>query len=666
MKINRRNILMPLLACGRHVDEYTPEAPDVEPGTVVHKENIIPALDWNRTPKTYKDADGNAVVTWWNIDDTLYMGCNFINIFPNYMNNGRSVGGGQMTADHFKEILEYCRPGLELSHKKGIKVVTSLPMCLLYIDQYDAAGEDWTKLAQITADGKPRVDTFESNIGYACVNNPLFKEKIRKCTVMAAEAGYDGVFYDAGPYSYGVRFNCNCEYCKKAWAKLTGEYFGKKVEMPSRDPELTTEIGRLLWKWRHKIFIDFLFELRDECRTYNENFEVWPNIGMNATHSCFYTLEGLKTSMCEYNSNEITNPGVESTLYFFSQYEAENPNNPLIMEFCDIGTQANPDYKFYTAFVEALAGAGSVMASTSQNRLDSFADFVNTCSEIKFADPDAFCDSMSIAETAIVYSWQEINACHLGLGESPSFEENPPRMAASLLAEQGIPYDYIMPENTTAAARLKQYKTLIFADFDILDKHFKELVEEFIKDGGNVIILGQRFAKQYTVDYGVKYRDWDVDVFESWTGKTFAGADKDKTGETFTLGSGKIYVVKNYIKIRKPSAEVLNVFETSGLYDFVKVTEDIEGNVETTIRSDASNKRWWLSCITYASKGVYDDKPITIEVRLPEGETVSAVSGVSPTMTEEQTGLSWKQEGSKLTITATIGLWTMFKIEKGA
>lgn len=651
-----------LFACGD--ENKTTRTVREIPDGVVHKENIIPALDWSRVEQTFTNEDGSTETVWWNITDTTYMGCNFINVFPNYQKDGKSISGAQMTANNYKEILEYCRSTLECSHENDIQVVTSLPMCLIYIDQYDAAGEDWRKFSQVTEEGTNRIDTDDTNIAYACINNPLFQKKVRKCSNMAAEAGYDGVFYDAGPYSYGVRFCCHCKYCEKDWARFTKKYYGKSVDMPSGDPDLSTEIGRLFWKWRHDIFIDFIFSLRDDGREYNESFDIWPNIGMNATHSCYYTLEGLETSMCEYSSNDITSPGIESTMYFFRQYEAENPYDSLIMEFCDIGTQALPEYRYRTAYVEALAGGGTVMASTSENRVEAFADFIKECSEIQKNDPDAFCDSMSIAETAVVYSWQEVNAYHLITGESPAFKQNPPRVAASMLAAEGIPFDYIMPERVTKLSHLQRYKTLIFTEFQLLDKDFEKLVEEYVRGGGQIIILGDSFASQYVVDYGVKYADWESDVLEKWTGTKYSAADSSGTGESFTLGNGKIYVLKKYLRGKVAKEEAVNLFAEANLYDLVKVTEDISGNVETTIRSDATGERWWLNCVSYAGYGVYDDKPITIEVRLPDGENVLSVTSVSPTMSDSETALSWTKEGSTLKITATVGLWTMFKINK--
>ena len=503
-------------------------------------------------------------------------------------------------------------------------------------------------------------------IAYACANNPLFQEKIRKASLQAAEAGYDGIFYDAGPYSYGAHFNCSCEYCKKAWADYTKAYFGNSVAMPTGDPNLGTETGRLLWKWRHDIFIDFMFSVRDECRKINPDFNVWPNIGMNATHSCYYTLKGLETSMNEYNSNEMTNPGVESTLYFFRQYEAENPNRFMIMQFGDIDSQASPDYKFHTAYVEGMAGDGAVIAMASDHRTAQFGDFVAKCNEIREENLEAFCDSVSIADVAIVYSWQEINAYHLRKGESPYLDENAPRRAAALLAAEGIPYDYIMPERVTSLADLQKYKALIFADYYLIDKEFEPLLAEYAEKGGQVIVLGDAFAKQYTVDYGVKYANWEEDVFKKWTGKTYAEADADGSGEYFEVGDGYVYALKSYMRSVSVRQEFLNLLEYAGLYDLVRVTEDVAGNVETTLRSNATSTRWWLHCITYASVGRYDDKPITVEVQIPEGEKVTSVSGVSPTLTDEKIGLTWEQEGTSLKITATVGLYTMFTVEKQA
>ncbi len=652
-------------SCGEVMPNTEPEIWTPTDGRVIHKENIIPALDWDRGSQPFTDADGNTGTVWWDMVDALKMGCNFINPFPNYIEDGKSISGAQMTGDNYQTILDYCKPGLDYSHQLGVKVVTTLPMCLMSIDQYEAAGEDWKKYSQVRADGTYPTD--QSGItAFSCINNPLFQKKIRECSIMVAKAGYDGMFYDAGPYSYGVDFNCNCKYCKKSWSKYTKEYYGSKEPIPSGQPALDTELGRLFWKWRQDIFIDFVLSVRDECREYNKDFTVWPNMGMNGVHSCYYTLKGLESSICEYGSNEMTNPGIESTLYFYRQYEAENPCDPLIMQFNSISSQANPDYKYDTAFVEALAGGGSVMASTSDQQMASFETLVRDCTEIKLSDPEAFCDSKSISETAVVYSWQEVDACHPRVFENPGYEENPPRIAASLLASAGIPYDYVMPERVTSLADIQRYKTLIFTEYGMLDKDFEAILEEYIKQGGQVIILGIKFAEQYTVSYGYRYADWEEEVFKKWTGKSFASADKDKTGEAFDVGKGRVFVLKNYLRVRKPREEVVDLFETAGLFDRVRVIEDVEGNVETTLRSDESGNRWWLHCITYASKGVYDDKQITIEVQIPEGEKVLAVSGVSPRVTEEERGLSWKQEGTKLTINAKVGLWTMFKIEKQA
>lgn len=655
--------LMLLMACDREAEDTRPDILVITERGVIHRDNIIPALDWDRNPQSFTDAEGNTGTVWWDIADSLKMGCNFINPFPNYLKDGKSVSDAQLTGKHYQEILDYCQPGLEYSHQNGIKVVTSLPMCLMDIAQYEAAGEDWRLYSQVRADGSYPTDS-SGITAFACINNPLFQKKIRECSVMAAKAGYDGMFYDAGPYSYGVDFNCNCKYCKKAWASYTKKNYGRKVSIPEGTPDLSTELGRLLWKWRHDIFINFVLSVRDECRTYNKDFTVWPNMGMNGTHSCYYTLKGLESSICEYGSNDMTNPGVESTLYFYRQYEAENPKNPLIMQFNSISSQANPDYKYDTAFVEALAGGGAVMASTSDQQVASFAKLVKDCSDIKANEPDAFCDSISIAETAVVYSWQEINACHPRQWENPSFFENPPRMAASLLAAEGIPYDYVMPERVIDLADLQRYKTLIFTEFNVLDKDFEKLVEEYIRQGGQVIIFGPSFARMYTEKYGVKYADWEEDVFEKWTGVNYF--DVKGTGEYFTMGEGRVYSLKSYMRGKKAREETRILFENAGLYDFVRVTEDVAGNIETTIRSDASSTRWWLHCVTYASQGIYDDTPITVEVRIPDGENVLSVTGISPTVSADKMGLSWKQDGKMLTITATVGLWTMFRIEKSA
>ena len=649
--------------------EAITEGPKSRTGTVIynviHRDNISPALDWNRQSQTLKNAAGKSVTAWWNINACITMGCNFINPFPNYRGGGTSVAGAQLPGDNYKSIIEYCQPGLEVSHEKGIQVVSSLPMCLMNVARYEAAGDDWKQYCSVKSNGSYSMNAAQDT-AYACINNPKFQEKIRSCTVQAAKAGYDGMFYDANPYAYGVKYNCCCEYCKKGWAEYSKEHLGKETPMPSADPVLSNETGRLFWKWRLDIYIDFVLSMRDECRQYQKNFTVWPNTGMNGTHACYYALKGLESAMCEFGANTLLNPGVESTLYLYRQYEAENPNDFLIMQFNSIDSQATPGYKFDTAFVEACAGGGALMAPTASTRINQFGKLITASDKIKTENADAFCDSISIAETAVVYSWQEINAYHLKVAGTPSLSQNTARKTAAVLAAKGIPYDYVMPENTKDISALTRYKTLIFTDFSLLDKDFEKLVSEFIGQGGQVIILGNSFAKHYQIDYGVKIGDWEEDVLKRWTGKTHAEADADRKGERISVGDGNVFVLKSYMTGNSFSAAFDSVIENAGLYNIVRVTEDVAGNVETVIRSDATSNRWWLHCITYASEGVYDDKKITVEVTVPEGDKVTSVTAVSPTLNSDKIGLSWKQEGTKLTVTAEVGLWTMFTINKVA
>ncbi|MBQ5925087.1 MAG: beta-galactosidase trimerization domain-containing protein, partial [Paludibacteraceae bacterium] len=75
---------------------------------------------------------------------------------------------------------------------------------------------------------------------------------------------------------------------------------------------------------------------------------------------------------------------------------------------------------------------------------------------------------------------------------------NPSRRVAAVLAANGIPYDYIVAEKTSLTADdLAQYRTIIIPLMNLLDLDFKAKLETYVKGGGQLLILGTKFATNY-------------------------------------------------------------------------------------------------------------------------------------------------------------------------
>ena len=640
----------------------TSEAVQVTPGhpssyKVYGKTAYTSALDWNRQSQSIgKTKD----VVWWNLTACTKLRANLLNVFPNYRDGSVSVPGMQL--QRADEIISYTAPGVAATRELGIKLVTSLPMCLLHKANYKQYGIDYKQYASVKPDGSISEGT---DYAYACINNPLFQEIVRNYTLKCAAAGYDGMFFDANPYAYGVKFNCCCGYCRESWAEYSKTLTGQEIKFITTEPGLGTENGRLFMKWRRDIYIDFVLGLRDECRALNPEFSVWPNFGFNGMHTYYYTLKGLEDAVCEYGANSLVEPGVNSTLYAFAAYEAANPERQLLTQFNNIATQASPDYKWYTAYAEAMAFNGSLMVPTSSKGTETYFRFIDKCNNIKEADPDAYTSSANAAETAIVFSWQNLDMYNRQAG-NVQFAGNGPRKVASTLAARGVPFAFVMQENTREVNQLMQYGTVILPETILLDRDFEGVLYEYIRAGGQVLVCGSKFAKNYVKEYGYSYPEWETDVFEKWTGTAFSSA---ASLSTYKSGKGSVTVVKSYITgsteaAAKETAEYSVALETLGVCDLVRVGEDSDGFVETTLRSDAEGTRWWLSLITLGSGGKYGNSPVSVTVRIPAGQTVTSVSGSSPTVSAAKMNLQWKQDGDRLEITAVTDIFTVIRIEK--
>jgi len=109
---------------------------------------------------------------------------------------------------------------------------------------------------------------------------------------------------------------------------------------------------------------------------------------------------------------------------------------------------------------------------------------------------------------------------------------------------------------------------------------------------------------------------------------------------------------------------LLDAFETLGLYDQIRVTEEINGKVETTIRSDAYDQRWWVHLINYNTGGKIEEKPYKVTISIPEGQIVTDVVPSCAFRDIDNMQFNWEFKEGKLTVSGIFDIHTMLTIYK--
>lgn len=113
----------------------------------------------------------------------------------------------------------------------------------------------------------------------------------------------------------------------------------------------------------------------------------------------------------------------------------------------------------------------------------------------------------------------------------------------------------------------------------------------------------------------------------------------------------------------KPSAVLLETFETLGMYDLIRVEEKINGKIETSIRANADLSRIWIHLINYATEGKKITEGYAVTIDIPKGKTVVDVTPSCAFRSTAQMRFSWQVVGGKLKCSGIFDIHTMLTIE---
>ncbi|MBR6709463.1 MAG: beta-galactosidase trimerization domain-containing protein, partial [Clostridia bacterium] len=626
---------------------------------VIEKKLVRSSYDW--TGSLRFTASGEYLR--WDNPSLERISANLLSIFPYGIGSATStqyISGGTLIPQYAEFIMQHYAPGLQESHEIGVQVISSLPMILINRTAFANAGMNINDYCAI----------MPSGLAYdgGCFNNPNFRKLIFDFTLLSAQNGWDGMFLDGAPYAFGPGYCCCCQYCKEAWAAYSLEKLGKEVPIPVTPPDFQTAVSRCFFEFRSEAFLNFMLELREEAQKINPDFGIWPNSAINGAQSMYHIIHGIDTIITEFGAPSLLHCGEESTMYLYRYYEAFYEHLPLLSQHNDTSVQTPNDYQFYTCYAEAIANGGNLMAPVGCSCAQRHAPTILAYNKIVDENPDAFTKSTSIAETAILHSLYNLNTYNAKNTGAVSTYKNAPRRAAALLASNGIPYDFISVDKEGLSIEdFKQYKTVIIPEVQLISLELKTMLEEYMNAGGQLLILGEKFATNYIGENGFDYPAYEYDVFESWTGTKYQGCP-DNT--TFSYGAGKILVCRRYANATADEeamtarSALLNAFETLGLYDQLRVTEEVNGKVETTIRSDAYDRRWWVHLINYNTGGNFEEKPYTVTVSIPEGQTVTDVVPSCAFRDIDKMQFNWEFKDGKLTVSGIFDIHTMLTIYK--
>lgn len=522
-----------------------------------------------------------------------------------------SESGYRAVYDGKRQVIEERRASGELTDEEA-------DAALLQTEKYNPAG----------LPGKtPAGDIPEyGGMPVSCINNDNWIAIQREIVEMHAKAGYPGMYYDLYPYSSGAGLLCSCDYCKADWATYSSERFGAAKPFPtaldytSEDPE-TSAVSLVFYEFRREALQRFIDEMERAGRTVSPEFEIYLNSSIDNMSHQAALLDGLYQPTSELH--QLTT-GDMSGLYMFRMAEALSDRQLLAHYNATKSQVQNGFYQIYTILSEAYAGGGGYLylASNEQQRADyaAFSDFL-------YGNLDAYMDSEAVSDTAILYSWENHNYMQPGLNETKTaystWGQNDARRAAELLAQNGIPYDYLSVERSgeNLAGNLGRYVTVVVPELALLDPEVESALRQYAESGGTLLVLGE-FGSYRPVSFegNRAYQKSAEDPIDSWT-----GTQTDKTYSVNPVGAGRVIRVENYatnsgsaVNIRA-SAQLRQAFDEADIFGLLRISEDLPGHVESTLRTDGMGN-YYLNLINFGTGAneKVEDRPYHVSLRLPE------------------------------------------------
>ncbi len=431
-----------------------------------------------------------------------------------------------------------------------------------------------------------------SEDAWVCPNNPQYRRLIRDVFTLLAETGIDGIWLDV-PFlrsDFGENFKnewaCTCKFCREKFEEEEGVPFPDKVDWDN-------ENFKRYIQFRYKETEEFIEFVNDTIKRVN------PDIKLIVETPAAFTPFSTKcaSNPADYkNISDLTvhelggpvkNSQLFSRLYFLSYmdfYSNVDKRPAWLLSYV---------FKKYKGFKDLYKLHGAEIVLFEMNPLTSGYEGMDCVVDENFRrvlfkwmekyKRDVFGFIKNYSKVCVVFSRKTLDFIDRGEYMSEyAYHDMFPGMLM-LLNYLGIPHVVLTEEEIKDIDR---YDVAIFPSFLCVSEREKEIIEDFVKNGGKAIFTG--YSSLFD-EYGNKLNDFRLkDLF----GVNFTKIDervyRNKYGEgeviyiPWTPEGDFIYTVSPWYpelkvdlkKVQRIGEEFLEDTGIHKLTDFITVESD--------------------------------------------------------------------------------------------
>jgi hypothetical protein len=594
-----------------------------------------------------QDESGHMV----DVEAAKSMNANVVNVAAVPHGVGTWIGSVKPLAAYKKGLQNAWKADLAELNKAGIAVWTSVNTTAFEPDVFKKYGLDPERYYCRNDEGKPQQHlggaySKEGKVFSSCPNNPHWMALERDITMLFAENGFAGMFYDVGVLADDAVMFCHCEHCQAKWKKhLADKGFDPQTPMPvsKNGRDITKAVNRDHLRWRYACIEEDWMLVRNAVKAKYPDFVLGPNSSDKATdNTAAAAIMGRGRVYDFLDFEEWGHGGAPFSIapsYLLGR--ADGNGKPVIGLWNGGNIQSPVQAKI--ALAEATA-----MGEHCQNSVGAreYNDFLKRHEEY-------FGESTSAASVGIVYSaW------------SREFYDVPRNSHAyywfgQMLLDMHVPFEYLMAEHDLTPQSLSRYKALILPDVGCLSNNQISALSEYMKGGGAIYAthgtgkfdddlqlrtpsaieaLGQHSASDpFRMEIGSGRFAYNPNLPEKdyWDANS-RDLEKSKNGVSFPS---------------PPPADVKNAL------DWVfqnKLPIEIDAKSSTAVTLHRQKDRMLVHLVNYNAypdgKQLTPDLNIAIRVSMPPESSVTTVRAISPDYKEDRTLAGWKLENGKLSL----------------
>jgi hypothetical protein len=540
---------------------------------------------------------------------------------------------------------------LDELNKAGIAVWTSFNTTAFEPDVFRDYGLDPDRYYARNEKGEPQQHlggaySKEGKVFSSCPNNPDWMALERDITLLFAENGFAGIFYDVGVLADDADMFCHCAYCKAKWKKHLVEKGldpGTPLPLPKTGRDMTQAINRDHLRWRYSCIEEDWMLVRNAVKAKYPNFVLGPNSSdKEPDNTAAAAIMGRGQVYDFLDFEEWGHGGAPySAACSCLLGRADGGGKPVLMLWN--GGDIHNSVQAKIALAEAYA-----TGEYCQNFLGAaeFNDFLRHHQEY-------FADSTSPANVGIVYSaW------------SREFYDVPKKSHAyywfgQMLLDLHVPFEYLLAEHDLTPQTLSRYKALILPDVGCLSNDQMSALGAYLKGGGAI------YATHGTGKYN--------EDLQPRTPSAIGILGEHATSEAFRkeIGSGRLaynpglpekdYWDKSPRDLNKRKQLTLPTPPPADIKDALdwvfqkNLPIEIEAESSTMVTLHRQKDRILVHLVNYNTypegKELTPDRNIAIRVSIPTESDVATVSALSIDSKEDRTLQGWKIENGKLYMT---------------